>query len=107
MQSKSVICSICLNILFHPVHLPCNHEFCKDCLLKSVEYNSYQCPICRYRLSNWLRKIKDIDSVICTSNENELRRLFPNYYKSMELGKSPCLSKLERHTLDLVDQGLF
>ncbi|VDO76382.1 unnamed protein product [Schistosoma curassoni] len=92
-------CSICLNVLFKPVHLPCNHQFCKDCIVQALNFTAYQCPICRYRLSNWLRRVKDIDSVISESKENEIRSLFPNYYDAKESGMSPSLSEFEIKTL--------
>ncbi|KAK4472900.1 hypothetical protein MN116_004107 [Schistosoma mekongi] len=92
-------CSICLNILFKPVHLPCNHQFCKDCIVQAVDFTAYQCPICRYRLSNWLRRVKNIDSAVSASKENEIRNLFPNYYGAKELGMSPSLSEREIKTL--------
>ncbi|VDO77191.1 unnamed protein product [Schistosoma margrebowiei] len=92
-------CSICLNVLFKPVHLPCNHQFCKDCIVQALNFTAYQCPICRYRLSNWLRRVKDMDSVISESKENEIRSLFPNYYDAKESGMSPSLSEFEIKTL--------
>ncbi|CAH8438500.1 unnamed protein product [Schistosoma turkestanicum] len=92
-------CSICLNVLFKPVHLPCNHQFCKDCIVQALNFTAYQCPICRYRLSNWLRRVKDVDSAVSASKENEIRSLFPNYYDAKELGMSPSLSESEIKTL--------
>ncbi|XP_018647904.1 hypothetical protein Smp_141160 [Schistosoma mansoni] len=92
-------CSICLNVLFRPVHLPCNHQFCKDCIVQALNFTAYQCPICRYRLSNWLRRVKDMDSAVSESKENEIRSLFPNYYDAKESGMSPSLSESEIETL--------
>ncbi|CAH8492253.1 unnamed protein product [Heterobilharzia americana] len=94
-----VTCSICLSILFKPVHLPCKHQFCRDCIGQAVNFTAYQCPICRYRLSNWLRKVKDLDSVVSETKENEIRSLFPKYYAAKELGISPSLSELERKNM--------
>lgn len=99
-------CSICLNVLFKPVHLPCNHQFCKDCIVQALNFTAYQCPICRYRLSNWLRRVKDIDSVISESKENEIRSLFPNYYDAKESGMSPSLSEFEIKTLAAKNTGV-
>ncbi|THD23752.1 Ring finger protein [Fasciola hepatica] len=94
-----VTCPICLGLLYRPVALPCAHEFCRECILNAVEHTSFQCPICRYRLSNWLRKVKDIDSAVDLDKENHLRHLFPDYYRQKELGKSPMLSAAEQRCL--------
>ncbi|CAH8444097.1 unnamed protein product [Schistosoma rodhaini] len=98
-------CSICLNVLFRPVHLPCNHQFCKDCIVQALNFTAYQCPICRYRLSNWLRRVKDMDSAVSESKENEIRSLFPNYYDAKESGMSPSLSESEIETLAAKNTG--
>ncbi|CAL8078733.1 unnamed protein product [Calicophoron daubneyi] len=94
-MSKEVTCPICLNILYRPVVLPCNHEFCRECISDAVDKISYQCPICRYRLSNWLRRVKDINSAVDEARQTELRHLFPAYYKDKDLGVSPRLSRSE------------
>lgn len=50
-------CTLCYELLYYPVTLPCKHVFCKQCLDSHVENNGFSCPICRHRLSNWLRKL--------------------------------------------------
>lgn len=94
-----VTCPICLGLFYRPVMLPCAHEFCRECILNAFEHTSFQCPVCRYRLSNWLRKVKNIDSAVDLNKENHLRHLFPDYYREKELGKSPMLSASEQHFL--------
>ena len=39
-------CSICREILLHPVSITCGHTFCKDCLLPALQ-NKPMCPLCR------------------------------------------------------------
>lgn len=39
-------CSICREILFHPVSITCGHTFCRDCLLPALQ-NKPMCPLCR------------------------------------------------------------
>ena len=48
-------CSICLNVLRQPVTLPCGHEFCLSCLRDAIEKTSCDCPLCRHRLTCWIR----------------------------------------------------
>ncbi|XP_054271106.1 E3 ubiquitin-protein ligase rnf168-like isoform X4 [Macrosteles quadrilineatus] len=51
-------CRICFEIFLYPVCLPCKHRFCKACLDKHIDNNNMCCPICRYRVSNWLRQLR-------------------------------------------------
>jgi len=49
----SLICSVCLDLLFDPyVTVPCNHTFCETCLRRigSKEPMNTQCPMCRQRI---------------------------------------------------------
>ena len=34
------------------VKLPCNHEFCHNCILKQLNSNNYNCSYCRVKISN-------------------------------------------------------
>ena len=51
---SSLICSVCLDLLFDPyVTVPCNHTFCETCLRRigSKEPMNTQCPMCRQRIN--------------------------------------------------------
>ncbi|GAA55995.1 E3 ubiquitin-protein ligase RNF168 [Clonorchis sinensis] len=98
-MTDQVTCVICLGILYRPAVLPCKHVFCQECILSAVEKTAYQCPICRCRISNWLRKLKDQESLVNEDHENQLREMFPRYYHSKEVGLSPVLSKSEQRCL--------
>eukprot|EP01022_Parablepharisma_sp_SALTPOND_P035642 TRINITY_DN95_c0_g1_i1.p3 TRINITY_DN95_c0_g1~~TRINITY_DN95_c0_g1_i1.p3 ORF type:complete len:552 (-),score=38.10 TRINITY_DN95_c0_g1_i1:5869-7524(-) len=64
--SLDTTCPICLELLWKPVKLPCNHYGCAECLKFSIIYNP-KCPICRTSLQ---LSEKDIDRNIDTSMEN-------------------------------------
>jgi hypothetical protein len=58
---KKCDCVICFNYTTHKdiiVHLHCNHEFHKKCILKwfSVSYN---CPMCKESIRNYELRIQD------------------------------------------------
>lgn len=72
-------CSLCFELFLYPVTLPCKHIFCKLCFDKTVENNGFTCPICRHRLSNWLRKLNLNKSNIVDSRLwREIQQKFPN-----------------------------
>ncbi|MEE6505933.1 hypothetical protein FKM82_007397 [Ascaphus truei] len=49
--SEELSCSVCLDIYTNPVMLTCGHNFCQDCIVKSLdrqqESGVYTCPECR------------------------------------------------------------
>lgn len=59
LDHDEVICTICGFIYIQPVTMPCGHTLCLSCFKKLIDLTSYQCHLCRRRLSNWLRKFKN------------------------------------------------
>ena len=43
------LCNICLTTDADVISTPCNHKFCKDCILKWI-FRSDLCPVCRQKL---------------------------------------------------------
>lgn len=43
---KEVSCVICLSLLDDPFSLPCNHQFCKECIEHALKEKSV-CPLCK------------------------------------------------------------
>ncbi|XP_023934353.2 E3 ubiquitin-protein ligase RNF168 [Bicyclus anynana] len=64
LELSDIICSICQSILVEPVTLPCHHDFCQCCFNESIENNALCCPLCRLRISSWLRTATKQKSVV-------------------------------------------
>jgi hypothetical protein len=50
ISEEETVCPICFDELDHPVTLPCNHTFCRDCLRKLRSNGRTfrkRCPLCR------------------------------------------------------------
>ncbi|VDK20058.1 unnamed protein product [Taenia asiatica] len=92
-------CPICLNIYFKPVKLPCGHILCQECLERSLDISTLSCPICRYRLSVWKRRLKDMSLCIDKARDMEIERLFPRYYSSRAEGLDASLCDCEANVL--------
>ncbi|XP_068445033.1 E3 ubiquitin/ISG15 ligase TRIM25-like isoform X2 [Clinocottus analis] len=62
-------CSICLSTFDCPVTIPCGHNFCQDCLLRTWK-DSYSCPQCRTHFATKpeLKKNTVLSSVVRTFN---------------------------------------
>ncbi|XP_026216097.1 E3 ubiquitin/ISG15 ligase TRIM25-like [Anabas testudineus] len=62
-------CSICLSTFDCPVTIPCGHNFCQDCLLKTWT-DSYSCPQCRTHFATKpeLKKNTVLSTVVETFN---------------------------------------
>ncbi|KAE9542977.1 hypothetical protein AGLY_002888 [Aphis glycines] len=58
LDLEEVFCIACRCIYLQPVTMPCGHTLCLECFKNMVNLTAYQCPICRRRISNWLRKFK-------------------------------------------------
>lgn len=59
----SLTCSVCQDIFKYPVTLPCGHNFCQDCIIKTwdnQEEREYSCPECMQRYRNRLGLKKNI-----------------------------------------------
>ena len=50
-----ITCAICLEDIKNPMNIGCSHVFCKECISKSILYNSPTCPCCRNKI--WIDKI--------------------------------------------------
>lgn len=86
---KRLQCAICLDTVYNPKRLVCNHSFCKECLDKALKFNEdgsaiLKCPkkceartrITRQQTTNNLQvdyMLKDILEVTCQTSEGETK----------------------------------
>ena len=70
-------CQICVEILFEPVTLPCNHTLCKPCFESTVEKASLCCPFCRRRVSSWTRYHTRRNSLVNTELWEIIQKHYP------------------------------
>ncbi|KAI5714429.1 hypothetical protein M8J76_016989 [Diaphorina citri] len=77
LTPDSVLCLVCQGILIKPIKLPCNHHVCLECLQRICDNSNLSCPMCRKRLSIWLRRNKDFSLLIDENLWNQIQK----YYK--------------------------
>ncbi|KAI4532706.1 hypothetical protein MG293_017114 [Ovis ammon polii] len=84
-------CSVCLEVLHHPVRTRCGHVFCRSCIATSLKNNKWTCPYCRAylpsegvpaadvakRMKSEFRNCTECDTLFCP-----LCRLVPNENRS-------------------------
>ncbi|XP_068173065.1 E3 ubiquitin-protein ligase rnf168 isoform X2 [Antennarius striatus] len=70
-------CPVCLEILMEPVTLPCTHTFCKGCFLEAVDKASLCCPLCRRRVSTWVRLHGRRDTLVDQGLWTRIQTTFP------------------------------
>lgn len=64
LKVSDAFCYICRSVLIEPVTVPCLHVFCFTCFERSMQETSYSCPLCRRRISNWVRTAKKGDKLV-------------------------------------------
>ncbi|CAH6718340.1 transcriptional regulator of yeast form adherence 3 [[Candida] jaroonii] len=46
-QLDDYLCPICADIAYKPIRLSCNHVFCVRCMVKHMQANHDECPLCK------------------------------------------------------------
>ncbi|XP_055259448.1 E3 ubiquitin-protein ligase RNF168 isoform X3 [Moschus berezovskii] len=80
-------CQICVEILFEPVTLPCNHTLCKPCFESTVEKASLCCPFCRRRVSSWARYRTRTNSLVNMELWDIIQKHYPKECKLRASGQ--------------------
>ncbi|CAA0833402.1 BRCA1-associated RING domain protein 1 [Striga hermonthica] len=57
-------CPVCLNLLYKPVLLPCNHIFCNSCVPAISQFTN-QCPACQQQFTNQdIRPASHLENIV-------------------------------------------
>ena len=46
VEEEDVLCALCCNVYIEPIRTPCNHIFCRKCLVDALKW-SQKCALCR------------------------------------------------------------
>ncbi|XP_037090004.1 E3 ubiquitin-protein ligase RNF168-like [Pollicipes pollicipes] len=103
LTAAAATCPVCLSILVRPVTMPCGHALCMPCFDATVEQASLSCPLCRTRISVWLRRARKSDSLVDERLWARLRRDFPAKVEARLEGQDADFSSED---LDPVPQHL-
>ncbi|KAJ1501617.1 hypothetical protein HMI54_009824 [Coelomomyces lativittatus] len=80
--SLSLLCPICHEVCHNPVIThACHHSYCRSCIVKSLEYESY-CPLCRRKLN--------------PEGRQSLSLITPKLSPSWSYFRASCLLSLQR-----------
>uniref|UniRef100_A0A8C4NDE2 RING-type E3 ubiquitin transferase n=1 Tax=Eptatretus burgeri TaxID=7764 RepID=A0A8C4NDE2_EPTBU len=71
------VCSICLDIYVEPVTMPCQHTLCMPCFQENCAKVNLRCPMCRRRVSTWMRKAVRNAGLVNRSLWDRVRRSYP------------------------------
>ncbi|CAI9736841.1 E3 ubiquitin-protein ligase rnf168-like [Octopus vulgaris] len=82
---ENYTCPICINLLIEPVTLPCKHELCLPCFQQNFE-ESLCCPMCRTRISSWVRKQSKTKKLVNEKRWKEIKTLFPEKVRLRQEG---------------------
>lgn len=76
LKVSEAFCYICRGVLIEPVTLPCSHVFCYTCFDQSMLETSHSCPLCRKRISNWIRSAKKSNNLIDAELWEKIQKQF-------------------------------
>uniref|UniRef100_A0A4W2BQW3 E3 ubiquitin-protein ligase RNF125 n=1 Tax=Bos indicus x Bos taurus TaxID=30522 RepID=A0A4W2BQW3_BOBOX len=80
-------CSVCLEVLHHPVRTRCGHVFCRSCIATSLKNNKWTCPYCRAYLPSEGVPAADV-----------AKRMKSEFRNCTECDTLVCLSEMRAHT---------
>uniref|UniRef100_A0A3P8VN83 RING-type E3 ubiquitin transferase n=1 Tax=Cynoglossus semilaevis TaxID=244447 RepID=A0A3P8VN83_CYNSE len=89
MALYALLSLICLEIFLEPVTLPCTHTFCKDCFLESVDKAALSCPLCRRRVSTWVRANSRNNTLVNEQLWQRIQISFPQQCERRRVGQAP------------------
>ncbi|XP_063863676.1 E3 ubiquitin-protein ligase RNF168-like isoform X2 [Scylla paramamosain] len=84
---EDITCPICLSLLLEPVTLPCHHSLCLSCFQEHVSVTSLFCPLCRTRISVWVRKNTKTNTLVDAKLWTAIQKHFPAQLEARQAGK--------------------
>ena len=72
-------CIVCQDVVFLPITTFCSHNYCKDCLKRSLKAGCFCCSACRNDLE------KDLLNLVNKNLRKALQLVFPSYKTSCSL----------------------
>lgn len=85
-------CKLCCSLLYKPVTSPCGHNFCKDCLRRSLDYR-VACPCCRRPMNKYLAERRENVTVVL---ERIIKELFSKEYEMGDKNHEQEMSAMRR-----------
>lgn len=82
-DKEDLECKICYDVLYEPVTTVCGHTFCRECLLRALDYKP-ECPCCRRTLNCEVQRNTEITRVVKEIVEN----LCPDEYAERKMSFS-------------------
>ncbi|XP_077398297.1 E3 ubiquitin-protein ligase rnf168-like [Festucalex cinctus] len=79
LSLDNCLCPVCLDLFLEPVTLPCTHTFCKGCFLESVDKTTLCCPLCRKRVSTWVRQNNKNKTLVNQQLWTQIQVNFPQH----------------------------
>lgn len=95
LDVNDVFCYICRSVLIKPVTVPCKHKFCLSCFENSLGETSYSCPLCRKRLSSWIRSAKKDNKLVDSILWTKIQEQYQDEVNSKLSGKDDGLDESE------------
>ncbi|XP_031551541.1 LON peptidase N-terminal domain and RING finger protein 3-like [Actinia tenebrosa] len=89
-------CKLCCSLLYKPVTSPCGHNFCKDCLRRSLDFR-VDCPCCRTPLNKYLAERRENVTVVL---EIIIKELFSKEYEMRDKNYEQEMLALRRSVED-------
>ena len=100
LTAAAATCPVCLSVLIEPVTMPCRHTLCTPCFNATVEQASLSCPLCRTRISVWLRKARRAGSLVDEALWSRLKDTFPDKVQARLEGREADFSEEGERPLD-------
>ncbi|KAJ2456020.1 hypothetical protein EV183_000363 [Coemansia sp. RSA 2336] len=94
-QIDDYLCPMCLNIVWRPLRLDCNHVFCARCIVKASKRQMFNCPVCRSKGAVYRASVADIDQSLV----NFLKLYFPKEIQEKQRDIQRDISEEESHAL--------